>query len=77
MKFILGADLTPWLVSINANHCLSTTSPTLTAIYPTLIDDTFKLTLDLYFPPPTDWPMPKKFFMTSACVDNSYEQIYD
>jgi hypothetical protein len=51
--------------------------PTLERIIPRLIDDTLKLTTDLLYPPPEEWPTSKRHFMSAQCAHNDFELIYD
>jgi hypothetical protein len=40
------------LIEVNSNPCLEFSSPYLEQFIPKLIEDTFQLTIDEYFPPP-------------------------
>ena len=42
----------PWLIEINTNPCLDTSSSVLRSMLPKIIDDSFKLSLDVFYPPP-------------------------
>lgn len=53
---MIDEALRPWLIEINTNPCLEETSALLRSLLPRMIDDAFKLTLDVYFPPPKDQP---------------------
>lgn len=52
--FMIDENLTPWLIEINTNPCLEETSALLKMLLPRMIDDAFKLTLDVLFPAPKD-----------------------
>ena len=43
--------LKPWLIEVNTNPCLEESSGLLKQLVPRMIDDAFKLTLDVVFPP--------------------------
>lgn len=50
--FIIDNGLKPWLIEVNTNPCLDESSLLLKKLLPRMIDDMFKLTLDIIFPPP-------------------------
>lgn len=49
--FMIDEELRPWLIEVNTNPCLEETSGLLRQLLPRMIDDAFKLTLDVYLPP--------------------------
>ena len=48
--FMICGDLKPWLIEVNTNPCLEESSSLLKQLVPRMLDDAFKLTLDLLFP---------------------------
>ncbi|CAG9312323.1 unnamed protein product [Blepharisma stoltei] len=48
--FILDSTMKPWLIECNTNPCLELSSPLLQQLIPRMINDAFKLTLDMIFP---------------------------
>ena len=48
--FMIDLDLRPWLIEVNTNPCLEETSALLRQLLPRMIDDAFKLTLDVVYP---------------------------
>ena len=52
--FMIDEELTPWLIEVNTNPCLEETSALLRTLLPRMMDDAFKLTLDVCFPRPKD-----------------------
>lgn len=50
--FMIDEQLRPWLIEVNTNPCLEETSALLRQLLPRMIDDAFKLTLDVYLPGP-------------------------
>lgn len=52
--FMIDQMLQPWLIEVNTNPCLEETSAILKKFLPRMIDDAFKLTLDVLFPAPKD-----------------------
>jgi len=52
--FMIDEYLNPWLIEVNTNPCLEETSALLRTLLPRMIDDAFKLTVDVLFPPPKE-----------------------
>ena len=48
--FMIDEFLKPWLIEVNTNPCLEETSALLRQLLPRMLDDAFKLTLDVAFP---------------------------
>ena len=48
--FIIDSDFNLWLIEINTNPCLELSSKLLAKLIPRMLDDAFKLTIDLAFP---------------------------
>ena len=48
---MIDQELRPWLIEVNTNPCLEETSALLRQLLPRMIDDAFKLTLDVQLPP--------------------------
>jgi hypothetical protein len=53
--FILDENHKAWLIEINTNPGIDETTPHLAMIFPRMINDLFKLTLDLIYPRPYNW----------------------
>lgn len=49
--YILDINLQPWLIEVNTNPDLEESSAMLSMLLPRLLDDAFKLTVDVMFPP--------------------------
>lgn len=49
--FMVDANLRPWLIEVNTNPCLEESNALLRQFIPRMLDDAFKLTLDMMFPP--------------------------
>jgi tubulin monoglycylase TTLL3/8 len=49
---MIDSNFKVWLIEINTNPCLETSSPILKYLIPKLLDDTFKICIDPIFPPP-------------------------
>ena len=52
---MIDESLKPWLIEVNTNPCIEETSQLLKMLLPRMIDDAFKLTLDILFPPPKNF----------------------
>lgn len=48
---MLDSQHKPWLIEVNTNPDLEESSKLLKQLLPRMIDDAFKLTLDVVFPP--------------------------
>ena len=48
--FLIDSAFNVWLLEVNTNPCLDESSPHLQQVLPRLLDDAFKLTLDVIFP---------------------------
>lgn len=51
---MIDSNLTPWLIEINTNPCLEETSKLLKVLLPRMLNDAFKLTIDVLFPKPKE-----------------------
>ena len=49
---MIDSNLQPWLIEINTNPCLEETSQLLRNLLPRMLNDAFKLTLDVTYPKP-------------------------
>lgn len=47
---MIDNELKPWLIEVNTNPCLQQSSALLKKLLPRMLDDAFKLTLDLVYP---------------------------
>jgi hypothetical protein len=56
LDFMIDKDFEPWLIEINTNPCLEIMCPLLNRIIPYMVDQSFKLSLDLAYPPPSHYP---------------------
>ena len=51
-EFVMDEEFKPWLIDVHINPCLETYCPALEKVIPQVIEDTFRHTLDVLFPPP-------------------------
>lgn len=49
--FMIDSEMSPWLIEVNTNPCLEESNQLLKNLIPRMLDDAFKLTLDVMFPP--------------------------
>jgi hypothetical protein len=77
--FMVDEKLKPWLIEVNTNPCLDLTSKLLGSYIPRMIDDAFKLTLDVNFPAPSDGEERKISFPVEGYKDseNMWQHIYN
>jgi tubulin polyglutamylase TTLL1 len=74
---MIDENFKPWLIEINTNPCLETSSTTLERVIPRMVDNAFKLTLDLLFPPPLNWQNSKKHYMPNRVSNNLFQLVFD
>ena len=49
--FMVDNKMQPWLIEVNTNPSLEESSTLLRKLIPRMLDDAFKITLDVMFPP--------------------------
>ena len=89
LDFMIDIDLKAWLIEINTNPDITTTSPVLTKIIPNMVDNALKyesgivlinikrLTLDPMFPP-YQWPYSKKQSLPEDLLGhNKFELVFN
>lgn len=75
LDFMIDKNFKPWLIEINTNPCIETSCLVLEKVIPRMLDDAFKLSIDLLFPPPENWPSSRKYCLPSC--QNKFELVYD
>ena len=63
--FMIDQDLNPWLLEINTNPGLYESSELIKSLIPRMLDDAFKLTLDVMF------PNPKEVIRSGSCFSKN------
>lgn len=63
----------PWLIEVNTNPCLEESSEILKMLLPRMIDDAFKLTLDLVFPPLKTDNLPERDPLDGLVGEGAFE----
>lgn len=77
LDFMIDQKFKPWLIEINTNPCLETSSSTLERIIPRMVDNAFKLSVDLLFPPPLNWQNSKKHYLPNKASNNLFELVFN
>lgn len=77
LDFMIDESFRPWLIEINTNPCLETSSSTLERVIPRMVDHALRLSLDLLFPPPLSWPNSKRHYLPSRPSRNLFELIFE
>ena len=52
--YIIDSDFNVWLIEVNTNPCIEESSNLLKKLMPRMLDDAFKLTIDVLFPTSTN-----------------------
>lgn len=63
---MIDQNFKPWLIEVNTNPSIETSSYLLRKLMPRILDDAFKLSIDVAFPPPENWPNSKKHLVPST-----------
>ena len=78
LDFMIDRNFQPWLIEINTNPCLECDNPLLNRIIPYMIEQSFKLSLDLAYPPPSHYPNTCKHFAPLVALETfKYQLIFD
>lgn len=67
--FMLDSNLKPWLIEVNTNPCLETTSSILSVLIPAMVENSFKIIVDSLFPPAYQRA-------SDGFIENKYELIF-
>jgi hypothetical protein len=77
--FMIDSKLKPWLIEVNTNPCLEETSTLLRQLLPRMLDDAFKLTIDVNFPPLQPefrLPLDSKFPVGGYSSENMWHLVH-
>lgn len=55
LDFMIDEDLKVYLIEVNTNPCLELSSNLLTRLIPLMVEQTFRVSLDTLFPPPSHY----------------------
>ncbi|CAD8203545.1 unnamed protein product [Paramecium octaurelia] len=81
LDFMIDSQFKPYLIEINTNPCLETSSPVLQRIIPQMVENAMRLSIDTIIPPPdaTVWPPCKKhlIFYDNLLENNKFQLIFD
>jgi hypothetical protein len=70
LDFMIDYEFKPWLIEVNTNPCLEICCPLLAKIIPEVVDQALKLSLDVVFPPPCNYPNTTKHLAPEASLEN-------
>ena len=70
LDFMIDRNFQPWLIEINTNPCLDCSGNLLNRIIPYMVEQTFKITIDLAHPPPTHYPNTNKHYAPYIPLEN-------
>lgn len=75
---MIDANFNVWLIEVNTNPCLELSSKLLARLIPTMVEQSFRLTLDVIFPPPTNYPNSQKYLAPDNPLERlMFELIFD
>ena len=74
--FMLDSSLKPWLIEVNTNPCLETSSPLLSRLIPTMLDNTFRIAIDPYYPENPFVSARKAAVSREGLAENLFELIF-
>jgi hypothetical protein len=75
-EFSMDDDFKPWLIDVHTNPSLDTYCQVLEKVLPGVIEDTFKHTVDVLFPPPLEWPENKHHLMVTKSREDGFVLIF-
>ena len=73
--FMIDEDLKVWLLEVNTNPCLELSSPYLSRLIPTMLENALKIAVDPLFPPPA-WPQSKRHLLPDV-TENKFELVFN
>lgn len=74
--FMLDSALKPWLIEVNTNPCLETSSPLLARLIPAMLDNAFRIAVDPYYPESPFVAARKAATSREGLVENLFELIF-
>ena len=75
-EFSMDEDFKPWLIDVHTNPSLDTYCQVLEKVLPGLIEDVFKHTVDVLFPPPLEWPESKHHLMVTKNREDGFVLVF-
>ena len=76
LDFILDDEFKPYLLEVNSNPCLDISSPVLSKLIPSMLENALKIGLDTIFLPPENFGT-KKVFLGDITPENRFELVFD
>jgi len=75
---MIDEDFKPFLIEINTNPDITTSSPVCKKVIPQMVDNALRIGVDPLFSPPLIWPSNKKYYGTDNIMENNkFEIIFD
>lgn len=75
---MIDSNYEVWMIEVNTNPCLELSSKLLERVIPTMLEQTFRLTLDIIFPPPANYPNSQKYLAPDNPLERlQFELIFD
>lgn len=74
--FMIDKDMHPWLIEVNTNPSLDESNGFLRALVPRMLDDAFKLTLDVQFPPMAPAKIAEAMGMDAPDASITRQQVF-
>lgn len=75
--FLIDSKGKPWLIEVNTNPCLETSSPILARVIPSMIENALRIALDPIFPEPCNSPKKSTALWSDINLENKFELIFN
>lgn len=75
--FMFDDTFKPYLIEVNSNPSLEPSNTHLTKLFTTMLENTFRISIDPLFPPNDGFSMKKGSIGIEICPENRYDLIFD
>lgn len=75
--FMIDSKGKPWLIEVNTNPCLDTSSPILARVIPSMIENAIRIAVDPIFPEPSNSPKKSTALWSDINLENKFELIFN
>jgi hypothetical protein len=69
-------DFRPWLIDVHTNPPLDTYCQVLEKVLPAVVEDALRHTVDVFFPPPLQWPESKHHLMATKNREDGFVLVF-